>query len=63
VGRRRAGDYVFVVMTPVIIASGGPPAVPSLVALTGWEILWALTGISVLAETAGAYGSAAPAAG
>ena len=57
------GIYVFVVMTPVIIASGGPPAVPSLVALTGWEILWALTGISVLAETAGAYGSAAPAAG
>jgi hypothetical protein len=47
------GVYVAVVLTPVIIASGGPPAAAALAALAGWEILWVLTGISVLAETAG----------
>lgn len=57
------GIYVFVVLTPVIIASGGPPAVPSVVALAGWELLWVLVGISVLAEPAGVRRSTTPAAG
>ena len=57
------GIYVFVVLTPVIIASGGPPAAASVAALTGWEILWVLVGVSVLAETAGARRSGATAAG
>jgi hypothetical protein len=58
------GIYVFAVMTPVIIALGGPPAAASsLAALAVWEILWALIGISVLAETAGARRSAAPITG
>ena len=55
------GSYVFVVLTPVIIASGGPPAVASLWALTGWQVLWVLIAAAVLAETAEALRSAAPA--
>ena len=58
-----SGIYVFAVMTPVIIASGGPPAAAALVALVGWEILWALIAVSVLTETAGARRSTAPAPG
>ncbi|MHA6630611.1 hypothetical protein ACU61A_34670 [Pseudonocardia sichuanensis] len=46
------GAYVFVVMTPVIAASGGPPAVASLWVLTGWEVLWVLIAVAVLTETA-----------
>jgi hypothetical protein len=56
------GIYVFAVLMPVIVASGGPPAVPSLAALLGWELLWLLIAASVLAETAGARRSTAPAA-
>jgi uncharacterized membrane protein len=57
------GLYVFVVMTPVIIASGGPPAVAALWTLAVWEVLWALIAVSVLAETADVRRSAAPAVG
>ena len=58
------GIYVFVVMTPLIIVSGGPPATAlGVVALLGWEILWALIAVSVLAETADERRSAAAAAG
>jgi hypothetical protein len=57
------GLYVFVVMTPVIIASGGPPAVAALWTLAVWEVLWALIAVSVLAETAAVRRSAAPAVG
>ena len=46
------GVYVFAVMTPVIITSGGPPAVPALGALTVWELLWALIAVAVLSRTA-----------
>lgn len=55
------GIYVFAVMTPVIIASGGPPAVPAVWALAGWEILWVLIALAALGETAGARRKAAPA--
>jgi hypothetical protein len=55
------GIYVFAVLTPVIIASGGPPAVPAVWGLAGWEILWVLVAVAALGETAGASRSAAPA--
>lgn len=46
------GVYIFAVLTPVIIAAGGPPAPAAVAALAGWQILWTLIGIAVLAETA-----------
>ena len=54
------GLYVFVVLTPVIIVSGGPPTVPSLWALAFWEVLWVLTAVAALAESTRAR-TAAPA--
>lgn len=54
------GIYVFVVMTPIIIASGGPPAVPAVWALACWEILWVLIAVATLAETTEARHSATP---
>jgi hypothetical protein len=57
------GIYVFVVMTPLIIVSGGPPATAGVVALLGWEILWALIAVSVLAETADERRASTPALG
>jgi hypothetical protein len=57
------GVYVFVVMTPLIIASGGPPAPAGLVALLGWEVLWVLVAVAVLVETAGVRRGTAPALG
>jgi hypothetical protein len=57
------GVYVFAVLTPVIIASGGPPAPAGLVALGGWEILFALIAVSVLVETAAERRGAAAALG
>ena len=42
------GIYVFVPMTPMIIASGGPPAELALIGLLGWEILWFLNATAVL---------------
>jgi hypothetical protein len=46
------GIYVFAIMTPVIIAAGGPPAIPALGALAVWEVLWALIAVAVLSQTA-----------
>jgi hypothetical protein len=57
------GVYVFVVMTPLIIASGGPPAPAGIVALLGWEVLWVLVAVAVLVETAGVRRGTAPALG
>jgi hypothetical protein len=51
------GIYVFVVMTPVIIVSGGPPAVPALGALLVWEVLWVLIAVAALTETAARRGT------
>jgi hypothetical protein len=36
------GLYIFVVMTPALIVSGGPPAPVALAVLAGWDVLWAL---------------------
>jgi hypothetical protein len=44
------GIWVLVVMTPVVIASGGPPALVALLAIAAWDVLWLLVGVSVLAE-------------
>jgi hypothetical protein len=46
------GIYVFVVVTPVIIVAGGPPAVPAIGALLVWEVLWVLLAVVLLRETA-----------
>ncbi|MBV9919339.1 MAG: hypothetical protein JOY78_00580 [Pseudonocardia sp.] len=56
-GRRRyvtlvLGVYVLVVMTPVIIVAGGPPAVPAIGALLVWEVLWMLIAVATLTSTA-----------
>jgi hypothetical protein len=42
------GIYVFAIMTPVMVGSGGPPAVAALVTIAGWDVLWALIAISTL---------------
>jgi hypothetical protein len=55
------GIYIFVVMTPVIIVTGGPPSVPAVWALAGWEILWVLIAVAALAESVRASRGAAPA--
>jgi hypothetical protein len=44
------GVYVFGVMTPLIITSGGPPAPPALAGLLGWQVLWVLIAVAVLVE-------------
>jgi hypothetical protein len=45
------GIYIFVVLTPVIIAAGGPPAVPAVAGLLVWQVLWVLIAVAVLVET------------
>jgi len=45
------GVYVFVVLTPVIIAAGGPPALPAIAGLLVWQVLWVLIAVAVLVET------------
>jgi uncharacterized membrane protein len=42
------GIWIIVPATPVMIATGGPPAPLSLAMLIGWDVLWALTGAAVL---------------
>jgi hypothetical protein len=45
------GVYVFAVLTPLVISSGGPPAVPALAGLLVWQVLWVLIAVAVLVET------------
>jgi hypothetical protein len=45
------GIYIFVVLTPVIIAAGGPPALPAIAGLLVWQVLWVLIAVAVLVET------------
>jgi hypothetical protein len=44
------GVYVFAVLTPLIITSGGPPAYAAVAGLLGWEVLWVLIAVAVLVE-------------
>ncbi|GAA1871403.1 hypothetical protein GCM10009836_60260 [Pseudonocardia ailaonensis] len=46
------GIVVFVVMTPLLIVSGGPPAPAGLVAVLVWEALWTLIGVAALTSPA-----------
>jgi hypothetical protein len=46
------GVWVLAVMTPTLIASGGPPAFAAVLTIAAWDVLWLLLGLSVLAETA-----------
>jgi hypothetical protein len=46
------GGYVFAVLMPVVIGSGGPPATAALLAIAGWDVLWALTAVAVLTRPA-----------
>ena len=53
IGRQRflplaVGGYVFVVLIPVLIGSGGPPAPAALWSIAAWDLLWALLALSVL---------------
>lgn len=45
------GAYVFVVLTPVLIGSGGPPAPAALWTIAGWDVLWTLLAIAALTQT------------
>jgi hypothetical protein len=42
--------YVVLVLIPVVVATGGPPAPPALAALLGWQVLWLLIAVAVLVE-------------
>ena len=44
------GVYVFAVLTPVLIASGGPPAYAAIAGLLVWQVLWVLIAVAVLVE-------------
>lgn len=57
------GVYVFAVLTPMIIVTGGPPAPAAIAGLLGWEILWVLVAVAVLRETAKDAPRAVPAVG
>jgi hypothetical protein len=57
------GLWSLIVLTPAVIASGGPPAPLALWAIAGWELCWVLLGVAVLAEiavSAPRRGAAAP---
>jgi hypothetical protein len=45
------GIAVFVVLTPLIIVSGGPPEPLGLVGLLVWEILWVGCGVAALTRS------------
>jgi hypothetical protein len=45
------GVWMFVVVTPLLIAFGGPPVLAPLLAVGGWDLCWALAAVAVLAET------------
>lgn len=42
------GVWILVPATPVMIATGGPPAPLSLAMIIVWDVLWSLTGVAVL---------------
>ena len=42
------GTYTFLVLIPVVVGSGGPPAPAALWAIAGWDLLWLSLAASVL---------------
>jgi hypothetical protein len=46
------GIWMLAVTTPILITTGGPPAFAAVLAIAGWDVLWVLLGLSVLAENA-----------
>jgi hypothetical protein len=45
------GVYTIVVLIPVMIGSGGPPAPAALWTIAGWDLLWFAVGATVLRRT------------
>jgi hypothetical protein len=45
------GVYVFAVLIPLVIATGGPPAYAAIAGLLVWQVLWVLIAVAVLVET------------
>jgi hypothetical protein len=45
------GVYVFAVLIPLVIATGGPPAYAAIAVLLVWQVLWVLIAVAVLVET------------
>jgi hypothetical protein len=50
------GTYVFAVLIPVMIASGGPPAPAALWTIAAWDLLWVLTASTALRLHPGEHG-------
>jgi hypothetical protein len=44
------GVYVFAVLIPLVIATGGPPAYAAIAGLLVWQVLWVLIAVAVLVE-------------
>jgi hypothetical protein len=53
------GGYTLLVLIPVMIGAGGPPAPLALWTIAGWDLLWLLVAAAVLAR-ARRDGSASP---
>lgn len=47
-----SGLWVFLVTTPALVVTGGPPAPAALLAIAGSELCWTLLGLAVLREAA-----------
>jgi len=45
------GTWILVPVTPVLIATGGPPNPIALAAIATWDVLWAATAAAVLLST------------
>jgi hypothetical protein len=46
------GLWMLVVVTPVMLTMGPPPATAAIWALAGWDLCWLLLGVSALTQTA-----------
>jgi hypothetical protein len=44
------GLYTIVVLIPVMIGSGGPPAAPALWTIAGWDLLWFALSADILSR-------------
>ncbi len=46
------GVYTIIVLIPVLIGSGGPPAPAALWTIAGWDVLWLAVAVAVLTRSA-----------